>query len=300
MESLQPLHEYLARKRQIVDRALEKCLPNTATQPSLLHEAMRYSVFAGGKRLRPIMLLMTAEMLGQDCQTVAFAGAALELIHTYSLIHDDLPAMDDDDLRRGKPTNHKMYGEAMAILAGDALLTLAFQTITDPHYMRVCDPPALLAATRELSVAAGSSGMVGGQVLDVQSEGKPITKQQLEEIHRKKTGKMFSAAVRLGAILSEATAPQFEAVSAYGRHIGLAFQIVDDILDLEGNVEELGKHPRQDLQHKKATYPALYGLEQSKNMAQQLLVRAKQSLSLFGERARYLGVLADFMGSRTS
>ncbi|PIE33506.1 polyprenyl synthetase [candidate division KSB3 bacterium] len=298
MESSQPFHEYLSQKRKIIEQALEQCLPAKVTPP-LLFEAMRYSVFAGGKRLRPIMLLMTAEMLGRDCQTVAFAGAALEMVHTYSLIHDDLPAMDNDDLRRGRPTNHKVYGEAMAILAGDALLTMAFQVMSEPYYTSSFEPQAILAATQELALAAGAEGMVGGQVFDMQAEGKLITQEQLEAIHRNKTGKMLSAAVRIGAMLSGATEQQLDVMSAYGDHVGLAFQIVDDVLDLEGTAEELGKNPTSDLQHEKATYPALYGLDESKSMVRELTSRAKQSLRMFGDRAEYFLQLADFMAART-
>jgi geranylgeranyl diphosphate synthase type II len=260
---------------------------------------MRYSVFAGGKRMRPIMVLMTAEMLDQSCSSVAFAAAALEMIHTYSLIHDDLPAMDDDDLRRGKPTNHKVYGEAMAILAGDALLTMAFQIMTDPKHSSSYTPSTIIAATNELATAAGPLGMVGGQVLDIQAEGRQISLAELEHIHILKTARMITVALRIGAILSHATPQQLEKVTVYGENVGLAFQIVDDILDVEGNAAELGKNPEGDLHKEKATYATLYGLETSKVFVQKLINTAKQSLHLFQERAYYFNQLADFIRLRT-
>jgi geranylgeranyl diphosphate synthase type II len=299
MDTTKDLHEYLAQKRSLVEKALELYLPNVDSVPSLLHESMHYSVFAGGKRLRPIMVLMTGEMLGQETSALLFAAAAIEMIHTYSLIHDDLPAMDNDDLRRGKATNHKVYGEDIAILAGDALLTLAFEVISDPKHITFCSPGAMLSATYELGKAAGSLGMVGGQVVDMQAEKRPIEATELEYIHTHKTGKMLTAAVRIGAILSDATAQQLEAVTSYGEHVGLAFQIVDDILDIEGSPEELGKNIKSDLQKQKATYPAMYGIERSKVMVQKFINDAKISLRIFGDQAYYFYQLADFIRSRT-
>ena len=299
MDTTKDLHEYLAQKRQVVEKALEAFLPKIDMPPSLLHESMHYSVFAGGKRLRPIMLLMTAEMLGRSPSAVMFAAAAIEMIHTYSLIHDDLPAMDNDDLRRGKPTNHKVYGEDVAILAGDALLTLAFQVFTDPKQTKDCSPLALLTAANELGKAAGSLGMVGGQVVDMQAERRSIESAELEYIHTHKTGKMITAAVRIGAILSNAGLQQLEAITSYGERVGLAFQIVDDILDIEGNSEELGKNINSDLHKQKATYPAMYGIDESKALVQKLINDAKISLHIFEERAYYFDQLADFIRSRT-
>lgn len=299
MDTTQSLQDYLAQKRQIVEDALEAYLPRAGLEPASLHEAMRYSVFAGGKRIRPLMVLMTAEMLGQSCQAVAFAAAAAEFIHTYSLIHDDLPAMDNDDLRRGRPTNHKMYGEAMAILAGDALLTIAFQIMADPKHSASHTPSTIIAATNELASAAGSLGMVGGQVLDIQAEGQQITLPELEHIHTLKTARMLTVALRMGAILSHATPQQLEKVTIYGENVGLAFQVVDDILDVEGNAAELGKNPESDLHKKKATYATLYGVEKSKLLVQKLINNAKQALFIFEERAYYFNQLADFMRSRT-
>lgn len=296
---MKELKEYLAEKRALVENALEEYLPTAETYPSLIHKAMRYSVFAGGKRLRPILLLMTAEMLQQDLSCMMFAAAAIEMIHTYSLIHDDLPAMDNDDLRRGRPTSHKVYGEAIAILAGDALLTLAFQVMADPKQTQYCSPSAILTATHELATAAGTFGMVGGQVMDIQAEQRQIERSELEYIHTHKTGKLITVALKMGAILSDATLSQLEVVTMYGKKVGIAFQIVDDILDIEGNVEELGKNIKSDLQKQKATYPAMYGIEQSKTKARNLINDAKTSLDIFGDQAYYFYQLADFICSRT-
>lgn len=298
MDTTRNLQDVLAEKGRIVESALDSYLPAAIDTPSIIHEAMRYSIAAGGKRLRPIMLLMTADLLEQKLENFAFAAAALEMIHTYSLIHDDLPAMDNDDLRRGKPTNHKVYGEAMAILAGDALLTQAFQIMADPAHAEVFSSSSLLAATHELALASGTEGMLGGQVLDLQAEGCEINAEDLEMIHARKTGKLLTVALRIGAILSQANPQQLEALTTYGEQVGLAFQVVDDILDIEGTAEELGKPPESDLQKEKATYPALFGLEESKRIASTLINNAKQALHIFGERAYYLQHLADYMAAR--
>jgi geranylgeranyl diphosphate synthase type II len=299
METDRELKRYLAEKRMLVENALEKYIPKKDTYPSLIHESMRYSVFAGGKRLRPIMVLMAAELLGKEGSAISFAAAAIEMVHTYSLIHDDLPAMDNDDLRRGRPTNHKKYGEDIAILAGDALLTLAFQVMANPKHTAYCSPEAILAATHELGLAAGSCGMVGGQVMDMQAERRQIDPTELEYIHTHKTGKMLTASLRIGAILSDAKETQLAALTAYGENVGLAFQIVDDILDIEGSTEELGKNIKSDLYKQKATYPSVYGINESKTMAGEFVNNAKISLQIFGERAQYFYQLADYIISRT-
>lgn len=291
---------YLNAKRQLVEAALAQYGPQANAFPPLLHEAMRYSLFAGGKRLRPIMVLMAAELLEKPLADVAFAAAADEMIHTYSLIHDDLPAMDDDDLRRGMPTNHKKYGEDMAILAGDALLTLAFEVVTDPRHTASCSPTALLRAAHELGQAAGSRGMVGGQVLDLQAEGRTIDAAELDAIHVHKTGKMITVSLRIGAILAGAGDAQLEALSTYGDNIGLAFQIVDDVLDIKGSPDKLGKNVQSDLEHHKATYPALYGLDESKALARKFVNDAKLCLQIFPERTEYFIQLAEYIISRTS
>ncbi len=296
---MQDLKEYLEKKRAMVEEALEEYLPKAEVYPPVIHAAMRYSVFAGGKRLRPVMLLMTAEMLEQEISSVIFAAAAIEMLHTYSLIHDDLPAMDNDDLRRGSPTNHTVYGEDIAILAGDALLTLAFQVMASPRHMKYCSPDTILTAIHELAGASGTYGMIGGQVVDVQAEGRPSEVVELEYIHTHKTAKLLTAAVRMGAILSHATPQQLETVTIYGNKVGLAFQIVDDILDIIGNPEELGKNIKSDIEQQKMTYPAMYGIDKSKSMAQTLIKSAKMSLRMFGNHACYFYQLADFIGART-
>ena len=298
MEQSPNLQHYLATKRHLVEQALDLYLPATEISPSLLHESMRYSVFGGGKRLRPILLLMAAELCGKAHEDVLFAAAAIEMIHTYSLIHDDLPAMDDDDLRRGQPTNHRKYGEAIAILAGDALLTLAFQVMTDPTHGTACPAGAILQATCELGQAVGSIGMIGGQVLDIHAEQRLITPENLESIHALKTGKLLAVSLRIGAILAGASDSTLNALTEYGVHIGLAFQIVDDILDIEGNEIELGKTIQSDINKQKATYPALYGLDESKTRAQHLIHKAKSSVNIFGEKAIYFHQLADFIITR--
>ncbi len=299
METASPLQQYLSQKRICIERALRTYLPSLETSPALLHESMHYSIFAGGKRLRPILVLMAAELCGKEPEDVLFAATALEMIHTYSLIHDDLPAMDDDDLRRGQPTNHKKYGEAVAILAGDALLTLAFQIMSDVRHRAVCSTDAILQATHELSCAAGSTGMVGGQVLDMAGEERGISPEKLQTTHALKTGKLLSVALRIGAILSEAPPKTVNALNLYGERIGLAFQIVDDILDLEGDEAELGKSPQSDIANQKSTYPALYGVAESKILASDLIKQAHSALDVFAERARYLRDLATYIVART-
>lgn len=299
MNTTLDLKTYLRERQQIVEQALEEYLPSDETYPPRIHASMRYSMLAGGKRLRPILVLMAAELCHKPVSEVLFAAAAIEMIHTYSLIHDDLPSMDNDDLRRGKPTNHKVYGEDIAILAGDALLTLAFEVMVDPKHTSNTDPTAILAAIYELAHASGTFGMVGGQVMDMQAEKRPIQPAELDYIHQHKTAKLITAAVKIGAILANATHTDLAAVSTYGEKIGLAFQIVDDLLDIESSTEALGKPAHSDESRQKATYPAFYGIEQSKIMAQQLITEAKQSLSSFGDLAYYFTLLADFIYGRT-
>ena len=299
MDTTLDLNMYLRERRQTVEQALEDYLPPGDAYPPCIHTSMRYSIFAGGKRLRPILVLMAAEMLEKPVSEVLFAAAAIEMIHTYSLIHDDLPAMDNDDLRRGKPTNHKVYGEDIAILAGDALLTLAFEVMADPKHTSACTPAVILAAIYELAHAAGTFGMVGGQVMDMQAEKRPIQHEELDYIHRHKTARLITSAVRIGTILANAAVEELAAVSMYGEKVGLAFQIVDDLLDIESSTEELGKPVHSDESRQKATYPAFYGIEQSKIVAQQCIHEAKQALASFGDRAHYFALLADFIYART-
>jgi geranylgeranyl diphosphate synthase type II len=291
------LQAYLKDRRALVDAALERFLPPEDTPPPTVHRAMRYSVMAGGKRLRPILVIAGAEAVGGTPATVMPAACALELIHTYSLIHDDLPAMDDDDYRRGRLTNHKVFGEAIAILAGDALLTLAFRLVADNTAL-VNDARVLRDVVAELADAAGTSGMVGGQVVDIESEGKAITAETLEYIHRHKTAALIRASLRVGALLAGGDGKAVAAIGEAGSDLGLAFQIVDDILDVEGSLEELGKTAGSDERKQKATYPALHGLEASRRQAKMLIERAKQRLGGFGARAVPLQALADYVVER--
>lgn len=287
------LREYQKR----VDTELDRLLPPEAAPPETIHRAMRYSLFAGGKRIRPILCLEAARTVGGAPESVVAAACSLELIHTYSLIHDDLPALDNDDYRRGKLTNHKVFGEAMAILAGDALLTLAFQVLAN------LDLPAerKTRLVAELASAAGTvGGMIGGQVADLEGEGKPPDALLLETIHRAKTGALLRASLRLGAICAGATDTQYEALSCYGEHIGLAFQIVDDILDVEQSSEALGKTAGKDAQQHKITFPAVYGLDASRHMAEEQCARAHAVLQPFGPAAAGLEELADLILRRKS
>ncbi len=291
------LAEVLARLRRLVDAALERWLPAQTERPPAVHEAMRYSVFAGGKRLRPLLALLAAEAAGGKAEDALAVAAALEMIHTYSLIHDDLPAMDDDDLRRGRPTCHKVHGEAMAILAGDALLTRAFEILAEPG------APTTTAVRRlqiiaEIAGAVGSLGMVGGQAMDIAAEGRPIDLDTLRYLHAHKTGALIRASIRAGALAGGATGPVLEALTRYGERLGLAFQIVDDILDVEGDTAEMGKTAGSDVRKQKATYPSIVGMDASRHEADRLLREAREKLAPLGERALHLVALADFVGAR--
>jgi geranylgeranyl diphosphate synthase, type II len=293
------LKEYLKNRCQLVDKALEEVLPPADELPASLHGSMRYSVFAGGKRVRPVLMLAACETVGGKPEQAMAAACAMEMIHTYSLIHDDLPAMDDDDFRRGNPTNHKVYGEATAILAGDALLTEAFILLSRDE--SGSDPAARLKVIQEISGAAGSRGMVGGQVVDMESEGNAeIDLATLSYIHTHKTGALIRASVRAGAILGGADTKSLDSLTRYGEAIGLAFQIADDILDVEGTTEELGKDAGSDEARGKATYPALVGLEASKRRAQELVDMALDSLAAFDERAEPLRQIASYIVKRKS
>jgi geranylgeranyl diphosphate synthase type II len=291
------LREYLARQQQHVEAELDRLVPPETTHPETIHRAMRYSLFAGGKRIRPILCIEAAQAAGGNTDGVAACACSLELIHTYSLIHDDLPALDNDDYRRGKLTNHKVFGDAMAILAGDSLLTLAFQVLAQ---LSIADDrkTRLIA---ELATASGTvGGMIGGQVADLEGEGKPPSAELLESIHRAKTGALLRASLRMGAIYAGATGEQYAALSCYGEHIGLAFQIVDDILDVEESSAALGKTAGKDAAQHKITFPAVYGLEDSHRMAEEECARAHAVLSPFGERAARLHELADLIVHRKS
>jgi len=293
------LQAYLAERRALVDAALERHLPSEAAPPLTIHRAMRYSVMAGGKRLRPILVIAGAEAVGGAATMVMPTACALEMIHTYSLIHDDLPAMDDDDYRRGRLTNHKVFGDAIAILAGDALLTLAFRLIADNADL-VSDPRVIRDVVAEIADAAGTVGMVGGQVVDIESEGKAISAETLEYIHRHKTAALIRASLRVGARLAGGDAKAVAAITEAGSDLGLAFQIVDDLLDVEGSLEELGKTAGSDERKQKATYPGIHGREASRRQAKMLIDRAKERLGVFGQRSAPLLALADYVVERKS
>lgn len=295
------IKSYLKERCRIVDEALERYLPKEDELPFSLHKAMRYSVFAGGKRVRPILMLAACEAVGGAVAQALPAACAMEMIHTYSLIHDDLPAMDDDDFRRGNPTNHKVFGEAVAILAGDALLTEAFILLSDFTSAPGVEPAARLEVVREISVCAGSRGMVGGQVVDMESEGnRDIGFATVQYIHTHKTGALIKASVRAGALLGGADSLQLDAITRYGEAIGLAFQIADDILDIEGTTEEIGKDAGSDEARGKATYPAIIGLTESKRLAAELTERAFTALDMFGDKAGPLRAIASYIINRKS
>jgi len=294
------LHAYLEEKQFRVEEALARFLPAEDVFPPVIFRAMRHSVLAGGKRLRPILCLAAAEAVGGEAETVLPVACALEFIHTYSLIHDDLPAMDDDDLRRGRPTSHKVFGEDIAILAGDALLTEAFHLLSR-HDGRATLPPARrLAVIHDIAAAAGFRGMVGGQVVDVQSAGKAVDRQTLHYIHTRKTGAMIVVSVRAGAILAGADAGAVAALTAYGEQAGLAFQIADDILNVEGDARRLGKTTGSDAARGKITYPALMGLAASKRKTRHLVRQAVTSLKDFDHRADPLRWIATYIIQRQS
>ena len=285
---------YLAKAKAKVEEALDQSL--RPERPESLREAMRYSLLAGGKRLRPILCLAACELAGGDAAQAMPTAVALEMIHTMSLIHDDLPAMDDDDLRRGRPTNHKVYGEAVAILAGDALLTRAFEMVAlrSPGIQ----PERLLNVVGELSLVAGAPGLVGGQVVDLESEGQDVDLETLEYIHLHKTGALLSACVITGAMIGGADDALIKALRTYARGIGLAFQIIDDILDITASSEVLGKTAGKDLVADKTTYPKLLGLEESRKRAADLVREAKEILNPWADKAQPLLALADYITSR--
>jgi geranylgeranyl diphosphate synthase type II len=290
------LQEYLARQVQAVDRVLDKCVPAENVEPSSIHKAMRYSLFAGGKRIRPILAIAAASAVSDSPDGVEEAAATLELVHTYSLIHDDLPALDNDDLRRGRPTCHKVFGEAMAILAGDALLTLAFGVLSR---LQLAGPEQKIQMVENLARAAGTvGGMIGGQVHDIEGERQRPNALLLEAIHKAKTGALLRASVRIGAIYAGASAEELAALSEYGEHVGLAFQIVDDVLDVEESSEALGKTAGKDQAQQKITFPAVYGLDSSREMAEQERRAAHMALRSFDDRAGRLRQIADFVVQR--
>jgi geranylgeranyl diphosphate synthase type II len=291
------LPDFFEADHALIEAQLQRLLPGENTPPASIHRAMRYSVFAGGKRIRPILCLEAARLFTEDAPGAVQASCAIEFIHTYSLIHDDLPALDNDDLRRGKPTCHKVFGEAMAILAGDALLTLAFETLAAAPV----DAARRVQLIGEIGSAAGTiNGMVGGQVADVEAGGKPVDAATLEYIHRSKTAALICGSIVAGAIAGGAGREDVERLRRFGQQIGWAFQVVDDILDVEESSAALGKTAGKDQAQQKATYPALYGLERSRSIAAELEANALRELDSYGERASRLRQLAQFLVARRS
>lgn len=289
------LKVYLGERKQLIEGALEKVFPAPSGLQKQVIEAARYSLFAGGKRIRPILCLAAAEVVGGKIEHVMPAACALEMIHTYSLIHDDLPAMDNDDFRRGVPTNHKVYGEAIAILAGDALLTEAFEFLAMSGNPGVSGPDRVLEVIRVAVKAAGYRGMIGGQVIDLECENRKVDLATVEYMHIHKTGALLSASLEIGAVLGGGSEPQVQTLKTYGHHLGLAFQITDDLLDVEGDVEQMGKMPGSDLAKNKMTYPALLGLAQSREAAKDHVDRALESLESYGEIAQPLRAIARYL-----
>ncbi len=289
------LKQYLEARRLMVEEALEVALPQQDGPETRVVEAMRYSLFAGGKRLRPILCLAASEAVGGDLKAAMPAGCALEMIHTYSLIHDDLPAMDDDDLRRGKPTNHKVFGEAIAILAGDGLLTEAFVLLSDYNSLL---PERVAQVIGVIAEAASYRGMVGGQVVDILSQNKRADLETVQQMHSRKTAALIAAATESGALAGKGSEAQVAALARYGRAIGLAFQIADDILDIEGDTELLGKTTGADEARGKVTYPAAVGLERSRQAANEMVNDALAALEGFDDRANPLRSLANYIITR--
>lgn len=293
------LETYLSEKKGLVDRYLEDYLPDEDKYPPQLSKAMRHTLFAGGKRLRPILHLAAVEALGKEIKSRIPFACALELIHTYSLIHDDLPSMDDDDYRRGLPTCHKVFGEAVAVLAGDALLTEAFGLMSNKAISNGFDPGVVLRVIHEISLAVGASGMVAGQAADILNEGKAVEIPVVEYIHSHKSGALIRASVTTGAYLAGASQQEIESLSRYGKAIGQAFQIRDDILNVVGDSKKLGKSVGSDISRKKATYPSIVGIEESKKAMKDLVGEAIEGLTLFDHHADPLRELARYLISRT-
>jgi geranylgeranyl diphosphate synthase, type II len=292
------IHAYLEQQRQRVDRFLDQSLPDTWRDPEKLYESMRYSLLGGGKRVRPILTIAAAQALGYDNDAMLPFAASLEFVHTYSLIHDDLPAMDDDDYRRGRLTNHKVFGDGMAILAGDALLTMAFELCSKDEGLPGLTASQQLHIVRELSFGSGHQGMVGGQVMDIQAENQEVELAHLQKIHSHKTGQLIRAAVRIGGIIGGASSMQLESLTGYAEDIGLAFQIADDVLNMVGTREELGKDAGTDEKRGKQTYPSFFGIDGARKLGEECIERAIDRLKPFDSHADPLRHIATYIMSR--
>lgn len=289
---MKSLSEYLNASIRAIDVELDRLLPGSRTRPVTIHRAMRYSLFAGGKRMRPVLCLAASEACGGNLDDAFPAACAVECVHTYSLVHDDLPCMDDDDLRRGRPTSHKVFGEGIAVLAGDALLTQAFEILAQA---RPTKRFTVAEMVRDLAEAAGSLKLVAGQVADLEGEGRKATRAQLRFIHERKTAAMIEVSLRLGAMSANATPTQLEALTIFGRNLGLAFQVIDDILDVTQTTEKLGKSAGKDLAAEKTTYPSVIGLDASRREARRLTASAMKALVPFGAKAGRLREIADHL-----
>jgi geranylgeranyl diphosphate synthase type II len=288
---------YPEEKRLLIEKALERLFPSEATYPEIIYKAMRYSLFSGGKRFRPVLTISTVETLGKSVDFVLPTACAIEYIHTYSLIHDDLPAIDNDDYRRGRLTCHKVFGEGIALMAGNALFAEAFKLISE--LQRACQSDKIVEVIREISQASGASGMVGGQVVDMISTGKKVSFETLEYIHSHKTGRLIEAAVRSAATLADVSPAELGTLTKYAQELGLAFQITDDILDEVGELKELGKVPGGDRHRKKVTFPSFFGLEEARRRAGQRIEQAKQALDKIDRDTNQLKNLAEFVIERT-
>lgn len=289
------LKDYLKSQLELVDDALNSFLPKVSVSPRTIHQAMRYSVFAGGKRLRPVLTLAAAEACGGTSQNALAPACAVEMMHTYSLVHDDLPGMDNDDLRRGRPTSHKVYGEGMAVLAGDALLTEAFITLASTH---TTERYSLKDILLEFATCGGSKKLIGGQVLDLEGEDQDLTREELVKIHENKTAALLTTSLRLGGMTANATPEHLAALTEFGYHLGLAFQVIDDILDVTQSTDKLGKTAGKDEAANKATYPSILGLEESKAEAKLLTGKALAALEVFGDSGKTLEAIARYLLDR--
>ncbi len=289
---MENLKAYLEARRKTVDATLHRFLPKAGAKPATIHKAMRHSMFAGGKRLRPILTLAAAEACGGISEAALAPACAVECVHTYSLIHDDLPCMDDDDFRRGQPTCHKVFGEGLAVLAGDALLSLAFEILVEAPKTRRYSPVDFV---RELAVTSGSRKLIAGKVLDLEGEGATLNRAQLNDIHRNKTSALLTTSIRFGAMAANATPAQLAALTTFGESLGLAFQVIDDILDVTQTSEKLGKSAGKDEATEKSTYPAIIGLDASRREAVRLTKKATGALQAIGPKADALRAIADHM-----